>query len=127
MNIKVNLILIAVSVLILSACTTSPAPSPSTPTVSPETNVNQESPSAQYTLEEVAAHNQASDCWIVISDEVYNVSGFGDSGHPGGEIIYQSCGQDATKSFEERPGSGTPHSDRARQLLNKFRIGTLKI
>ncbi len=81
--------------------------------------------SKTYSMEEVALHNTAEDCWFVIDGKVYDVSGYGER-HPGSDAVYQGCGKDATELFETRPmGSGTPHSDRARGFLPNFEIGTL--
>jgi cytochrome b involved in lipid metabolism len=81
-----------------------------------------------YTLEDVAQHNSKEDCWLVINGEVYNVTDLIAGGnHPGGEEILKGCGIDATELFETRPmGSGTAHSDRARELSNNYKIGTLQ-
>ncbi len=80
-----------------------------------------------YTAAEVAAHKTPDDCWFIIHGKVYNVSGSGDK-HPGGESIYQGCGIDATQLFETRPmGSGTPHSEKAREYMAGSYIGDLKI
>jgi len=78
-----------------------------------------------YSLEEVAAHDNQDDCWLVIDNKVYDVTDFV-SNHPGGEAILQGCGIDATTLFNTRPmGSGTPHSDQARDNLSNFYIGDL--
>ena len=80
---------------------------------------------AVYTMEEVAKHNTRDDCWMVINGSVYDVTKFIIS-HPGGPAILQGCGKDATELFETRPmGSGTPHSERARKLREKYKIGRL--
>jgi cytochrome b involved in lipid metabolism len=52
-----------------------------------------------YTLEEIAKHNKAESCWVVISGKVYDVTNFL-SGHPGGMILLKVGGKDATKQFE---------------------------
>ena len=44
-----------------------------------------------------------------------------------GKAILEGCGKDGTELYETRPmGSGTPHSDRARNLLEDYYIGELK-
>jgi cytochrome b involved in lipid metabolism len=79
-----------------------------------------------YTLQDVAAHASASDCWLVLHEKVYNVTAMV-GGHPGGPAILQGCGKDATTLFETRPmGSGTPHSQQARDFAEKFYIGDLR-
>lgn len=78
-----------------------------------------------YSLEEVAPHNSESDCWMVISDKVYDVTKFVYR-HPGGPAILQGCGKDATQMFESRPNDGTSHSGRARNMLAMYYIGDLK-
>jgi cytochrome b involved in lipid metabolism len=80
---------------------------------------------ATYTLAQVSAHSAASDCWLVIHGAVYDVTAFIPE-HIGKDAILQGCGKDATTLFEERPmGSGTPHSERARGLLQQYYIGDL--
>lgn len=77
-------------------------------------------------ISEIAKHNFSNDCWFAISGKVYNVTNYISSGfHPGGEAIKSGCGKDATQLFNVRPGSGTPHSDKARTILTKYQIGIL--
>merc|ERR1712151_91934 len=53
-----------------------------------------------YTLEEVAKHTTKSDCWVVVSGQVLNVTNFL-SEHPGGELaILTFAGKDATEEFD---------------------------
>lgn len=84
-----------------------------------------------FTREQVATHNTKSDCWMIISDKVYNVTDFV-SRHPGGNEILRGCGIDATTLFTERMtadgqkvGTGTPHSTSAQNQLKDFLIGNL--
>lgn len=94
--------------------------------ISQEAEAEQEPKSAVYTLEEIASHNSHDDCWLAINEKIYNVTSFVGS-HPGGEAILEGCGKDATEFFETRPmGSGTPHSEKARENLENFYIGDLK-
>jgi cytochrome b involved in lipid metabolism len=79
-----------------------------------------------FTLEEVALHSTAADCWLAMHGKVYNVTGM-IKNHGGGDTILEGCGKDATVLFETRPmGSGTPHSDKARGFAEKLYIGDLK-
>lgn len=85
-----------------------------------------------FTLDEVSQHNSKSDCWTVISGDVYDLTDFVDR-HPGGDEILRACGTDATILFNSRKttegqpvGSGTPHSQNAQEQLAKLKIGTTR-
>lgn len=80
-----------------------------------------------YSIADVQKHSTKEDCWLAIEGKVYDVSNFAMSGkHPGGDALLQGCGKDATVLFNTRPmGSGTPHSDKARDGLVNFIIGDL--
>jgi len=53
-----------------------------------------------YTKEEVAKHTTKGDCWVILHDQVLNVSNFL-SQHPGGELaILTFAGKDATAEFD---------------------------
>ncbi|PIN98782.1 MAG: cytochrome B5 [Candidatus Diapherotrites archaeon CG10_big_fil_rev_8_21_14_0_10_31_34] len=79
-----------------------------------------------FSLSEIAKHNNADDCWLVLSGKVFDVTEFIPS-HPGGTAILEGCGKDATELFENRSmGSGTPHSDNARTLRENYFIGNLQ-
>ena len=56
-------------------------------------------------MEEVAKHSSKTDCWVVVSGQVLDVTSFlGD--HPGGELaILTFAGKDATEEFNMRLGS----------------------
>jgi cytochrome b involved in lipid metabolism len=73
----------------------------------------------KVSLDEVAKHNTRDDAWIVIDNVVYDITQFGRS-HPGGSIIYQYAGEDATDPFYAfHYGSG------ANKRLGMLRIGDL--
>ncbi|KAF9823403.1 hypothetical protein SFRURICE_006616 [Spodoptera frugiperda] len=72
------------------------------------------------TAEEVKRHNTRKSVWMVIRNEVYDVTSFVDE-HPGGEDpILEAAGQDATIAFED-----VGHSEDAKAMLKKYKIGTL--
>lgn len=88
-------------------------------------NESSSAPLASYSKEEVAKHAISSDCWIIISGGVYDVTSFIRS-HPGGsEKLSSQCGKDATSVFESQDGQGS-HSAAARNQLNRLKIGTLQ-
>ncbi|MBP7966780.1 cytochrome b5 domain-containing protein [Candidatus Woesebacteria bacterium] len=81
----------------------------------------------KYALDQVASHNQPSDCWIAIEGKIYDVTKYIDENrHPGGEEILEGCGKNATNMFNNRPEDGRPHSDTAWSLLSDFYIGDLQ-
>jgi cytochrome b involved in lipid metabolism len=90
----------------------------------PENNQNMESTNQaesvpNYTLEEVAQHASPTDCWLVASGKVYDVTSFVDK-HPGGEKILDGCGKDMTEFFN------TLHAKQSKEQLPAFYIGDLK-
>lgn len=66
-------------------------------------------------------HTTRRDVWMVISNRVYDVTGFLDE-HPGGEdILLDSAGRDATREFED-----VGHSNEARAQLAGLLVGDLR-
>ncbi|OCK74677.1 cytochrome b5 B [Lepidopterella palustris CBS 459.81] len=73
------------------------------------------------TYAEVALHNTIDDLFIVIRDNIYDVTEFKNE-HPGGVFrLLQQAGQDATEAFE-----WNPHSENAREILKDLKVGTLR-
>lgn len=79
----------------------------------------------KYTLSDVAKHDNENDCWMAIEGKVYDVTKMIPQ-HPGGLVILNGCGKDATSLFNQRGGKG-PHSEAARKLLSNFLIGDLSL
>lgn len=84
-----------------------------------------------FTPEEVARHASKNDCWTIISGNVYDITTYINR-HPGGAEIVRACGKDANSLFDSRKtedgqpvGTGTPHSQTAREQLTTLKIGTL--
>ena len=79
-----------------------------------------------YTMEEIAMHSTADDCWLLINGNVYDVTEYIDGGkHPGGAALLQGCGVEGTELFMDRPNGSGPHSEQAQGYLENFLIGTL--
>ncbi|KAI8890899.1 cytochrome b5 [Backusella circina FSU 941] len=73
-----------------------------------------------FSSDDVAKHNTKNDLWVSIHNKVYNVTEFVIE-HPGGEeVLIDEAGKDATEAFED-----IGHSDEARDILEKYLIGTL--
>lgn len=82
----------------------------------------------QYRMEEVARHCRKDDAWIVVRDQVYNMTahvlnheGWTSSGKISTLLaILGAMGQDCTEDFEE------VHSPAAWAMLSAFQIGVLE-
>ncbi|KAK9469854.1 cytochrome b5-like heme/steroid binding domain-containing protein [Lipomyces arxii] len=73
-----------------------------------------------YTREQVKAHADRDDLWMVIHGKVYDVTKFVDE-HPGGEeVLIDAAGVDASDAFED-----VGHSDEARKILEELIVGEL--
>ncbi|GES63801.1 cytochrome b5 [Aspergillus terreus] len=60
-----------------------------------------EKPLTLYSREQVAEHNKAGDFWMIINQEVYDVTEF-ESEHPGGgKVLLKVAGKDATREFQK--------------------------
>ena len=74
---------------------------------------------------EVAKHNTISNCWIIVNNKIYDISGYA-SAHPGGvRNIADYCGKESTQAYDTKGGRGNPHSATAYQELTQFYIGDL--
>ena len=72
-------------------------------------------------LGEVKKHNKKSNAWTIIDNKVYNISSWIPK-HPGGDIIMQALGKDATQLF-----LNNNHPDYVKKtILPKYYIGNLK-
>ena len=83
-------------------------------------------PDARYTLEQLAEHDLASDCWMAIEGGIYNVTEYL-SRHPtDDDVITEWCGREATEAMRTKGKSeGRDHSKRAWRMLERYRIGSL--
>ena len=70
-------------------------------------------------MSEVARHTTLNDCYLVINGNVYDVTPFIPFHPAGSRIIEQYCGQEVTNIFARI------HSNRAWDLLAKYKIGTV--
>ncbi len=81
-------------------------------------------PTAQksYTLADVSQHSTESDCWIVVENNVYDMTPFIPD-HPGGREIVEGCGRDATSMFQREREH---QKENAASYLPPYQIGVLQ-
>jgi cytochrome b involved in lipid metabolism len=75
---------------------------------------------AQITWEEIKKHNHKNDCWIVIENNVYDITGYLRL-HPGGDIILDAAGKDGTSLHHHYHPWVNVH-----RLIEKHQVGVLK-
>lgn len=80
---------------------------------------NQKSSLSVLTMEELAKHNSESDCWLLIGQNIYDVTEFIPM-HPNRDII-KGCGLDATSMFKGE----SSHGGEAVAILDDYLIGYL--
>ena len=100
-----------------------------------QSTVNQFNPAGgtiTLSMQELAKHNNSSDCWMLISGKVYNITSFFGS-HPGGNnTMAPTCGTDATDAYLTKDpyatspsGGRRAHSSNAVNLLANYYLGDL--
>ncbi|MSO33828.1 MAG: hypothetical protein EXQ80_05370 [Candidatus Nanopelagicaceae bacterium] len=99
----------------------SPEPSQSaTPSKSPAASQGSSGPT--FTLADVKKNDNATNCWTIVDENVYNLTTWINS-HPGGSnAILSLCGKDGTSAFKAQ------HTGRAGPIsqLDSYKIGKLK-
>ena len=76
------------------------------------------------TLTEITKHNSATDCWMAIDGQVYDLSQYIKDGlHPAGDRIVNGCGQDASNMFHQ---ISKHNSGRAIAILPTYLLGALQ-
>jgi len=78
-----------------------------------------------FSMAEIAKHNSAQSCWLLISGKIYDVTTYLNL-HPGNaSTILPTCGTDATAAYDTKGSDGKPHSGNAHSLLGGYFIGNL--
>ena len=80
-------------------------------------------------MPEISKHNKQSDCWLLISGKVYDITSFFGS-HPGGsKVMAATCGTDATIAYMTQDPNATSstnrsaHSSKATNMLTSYYLG----
>jgi len=81
-------------------------------------------PVSVLTAAEVAKHNTAQNCWMIVNGKVYDLTSLVYSHSGGSQAILQDCGKDGSVGFNTKYGQGG-HSSNANSILNSFYLGDL--
>lgn len=74
-----------------------------------------------YHRSEILKHNKIDDCWIIVKNNVYDITSF-IKHHPGGkDILLSRAGEDATSYFITKHGL----NEKVVKMLDKYLIGSL--
>jgi len=74
-----------------------------------------------YTLADISSHNNASSCYSIVSNSVYDLTMWVNI-HPGGKgAILSLCGHDGTDAFMNKHKGG----DKFMKILARYKIGNL--
>jgi cytochrome b involved in lipid metabolism len=85
--------------------------------------VNSGSP-ITLTLTEIASHGSQSSCWIIVNNNVYDVtSSLGN--HPSGaSAVLPYCGKEATNAFKTK-NTGSDHLSSSYTWLEQLKLGSV--
>ena len=99
---------------------TAPGSTGNSPSATPKATVSE-----GITMQDVAGHDNASSCWIVVDGIVYDITTY-ISKHPTQpEVVLAWCGKEATQAWDTKGGTGDSHSNRAEATLDTYAIGKL--
>lgn len=79
----------------------------------------------QISLEEVAQHAAAENCWMAINGAVYDITPYLPDHPSNPRIVLPWCGKEASEAYRTKT-RGRPHSAEADTLLEKYRIGVVE-
>jgi cytochrome b involved in lipid metabolism len=105
----------------IAATQTTPLEDPA-PTTGNPASPKASSPTGTMTLSnaEFRSHNSKSDCWSIVSGNVYNLTSYVSS-HPGGQsVIANICGKDGSSAFTNQHNS----QSKPNNVLSGFLLGT---
>lgn len=106
--------------------TPTPTPINTKPPTNNQNTTTTQNNSSQLTAFIVANHNSSNDCWLIVSDKVYDVTQYIPF-HPGGtNSIINNCGTDSTTLFTSNVNGGHSHSNSANSLLANYYVGDMQ-
>ena len=121
--VTISLIMAGTAVVVLAAFSLTTAP----PTaVAPVSASSSASATVTLTASEVTKHDSATDCWSIVSGNVYNLTSLISSHSGGAEAILRNCGKDGTQDFltkDRQPPR--EHSPQAQAMMAQMLVGPL--
>jgi cytochrome b involved in lipid metabolism len=79
------------------------------------------STTTDITLQDVAKHNTATNCWEIVNGKVYNVTDIITTHKNSSDLVIPYCGKDATAAY-----NNGNHSQRSDNKLAGYFVGNLK-
>ncbi len=80
----------------------------------------------EFTREEVSQHASKSDCWIIIGNEVFDITPALKDHLRYKYELEPWCGKESTQAWETKDGKNKAHSRKALLMLNKLKKGRIK-
>lgn len=74
---------------------------------------------------EVARHDRADDCWMIVEGQVYNFSAYIPQHPAPPAVILKYCGKDGTEGFLTKD-LDRAHSNYARNMMANYLLGPLQ-
>lgn len=80
----------------------------------------------KYNLTDVGHHNTSKSCWVIVDQEVYDLTEYLPNHKRHNVSLDEFCGKDASIAWHTKGDSGRPHSRKSAILLKKYKIGDTK-
>lgn len=93
--------------------------------LAPPQSAHAEPPVRVVTIDELAEHATAGDCWMAIRGKVYDFSAYIPQHPTPPSVVTRWCGKEATDAYDTK-GYGRPHSAAADSLMDAYVVGALE-
>jgi cytochrome b involved in lipid metabolism len=80
----------------------------------------------EYSIEEIEKHNTKESLWLHYEGQVYDITGF-ISKHPGGSILLKAGGKNLKSVWEEEGVGWHLKNTYVTNILERYKIGILKV
>jgi cytochrome b involved in lipid metabolism len=79
----------------------------------------------EYTMIDLAEHDQQDSCWLAIEGKVYDITEFLPMHPTPPAIVLARCGREATEAMRTKGAVGREHAPVAWDMLEGYLIGVL--